>query len=134
VTLDAIPEKTFEGKVTEVSTIFTEASFDRPVKVLQIKAKLESLDLKRMRPGMVTRLELIVDRLRNVLAVPLSVIEVENGQSFVKVKKGDKTERRLVQLGKNNGIVAVVTSGLIEGEQVAGKPADTSTGAKGTGS
>ncbi len=133
VTLDAIPEKTFEGKVTEVSTIFTEASFDRPVKVLQIKAKLESLDLKRMRPGMVTRLELIVDRMRNVLAVPLSVIEVENGQSFVKVKKGDTTERRLVQLGKNNGIVAVVTSGLTEGEQVAGKPAEASGGQKASG-
>lgn len=133
VTLDAIPERTFEGKVTEVSTIFTEASFDRPVKVLQIKAKLESLDLKRMRPGMAARLELIVDRLRNVLAVPLSVIEVENGQSFVKVKKGDQTERRLVQLGKNNGIVAVVNSGLTEGEQVAGKPAETSAGPKATG-
>ncbi len=133
VTLDAIPEKTFEGKVTEVSTIFTEASFDRPVKVLQIKAKLESVDLKRMRPGMVARLELIVDRLRNVLAVPLSVIEVENGQSFVKVKRGDKTERRPVQLGKNNGIVAVVNSGLTEGEQVAGKPAGTSAGPKSPG-
>jgi len=133
VTLDAIPEKTFDGKVTEVSTIFTEASFDRPVKVLQIKAKLESLDLKRMRPGMVARLELIVDRLRNVLAIPLSVIEVEDGKSFVKVKKGDKTERRMVQLGKNNGIVAVVASGLAEGEQVAGKPAETSAAPKSTG-
>jgi len=128
VTLDAIPEKTFEGSVTEMSTIFTEASFDRPVKVLQIKAKLGSLDLKRMRPGMVARLELIADRLRNVLAVPLSVIEVENGKSFVTVKKGDKVERRLVQLGKNNGIVAVVTSGVAEGEQVAGKPVDSAAG------
>jgi len=94
---------------------------------------LESLDLKRMRPGMVARLELIVDRLRNVLAIPLSVIEVEDGKSFVKVKKGDKTERRMVQLGKNNGIVAVVASGLAEGEQVAGKPAETSAAPKSTG-
>lgn len=66
-----------------------------------------------------------------MLAVPLSVIEVENGRSFVKVKKADKTERRMVQLGKNNGIVAVVTSGLSEGEQVAGKPADSPASAKG---
>ncbi|RPI22400.1 MAG: HlyD family efflux transporter periplasmic adaptor subunit, partial [Acidobacteria bacterium] len=125
--LDAIPDRTFEGEISEVSTIFTEASFDRPIKVLQIKAKLDGLDLKRMRPGMVTRLEIIVDRVRNVLAVPLSVIEVEGGRSFVRVKKGDQVERRAVQLGKNNGIVAVVSSGLAEGEQVAGKRPEAET-------
>jgi HlyD family secretion protein len=125
VTLDAIPDKTFQGAITQVSSIFTEASADRPVKVLQIRVNLNDLDLKRMRPGMVTRLEVIIDRFEHVIAVPLSVIELEGGNAYVWVKRGDKAERRAIELGKNNGIVAVVTSGLADGEQVAGRPMES---------
>jgi HlyD family secretion protein len=125
VTLDAIPDRTFQGEITRVSEIFTEASADRPIKVLRISVRLHNLDVKRMRPGMVARLEVIVDRFEDVVAVPLAVIEVEDGKSYVWVKRGDKTERRPVELGKDNGIVAVVSSGLTEGEQVAGRPVET---------
>ena len=70
VTLDAIPDKTFTGQVTHVSDIFTVASSERPVKVLQLRIRLDTLDLKRMRPGMAVRAEIIVDRFKDVLAVP----------------------------------------------------------------
>lgn len=129
VTLDAIPDRVFHGKVSFTSNVFNQASPDRPVKVLKMKVDLEEKDLGRMRPGMVARLEVITDRFTDVLAVPLSVVEIEDGKSFVWVKSGEKIERRAVELGKNNGLVAVVTAGLSEGDQVAGRPAEAAVAA-----
>jgi HlyD family secretion protein len=124
VALDAIPDRTFHGSVSSIRNVFNQASPDRPVKVLQLKVDLKERDLSRMRPGMVARLDIVIDRFSDVLAVPLSVVELEDGKSFVWVKAGDEAERRPVELGKNNGLVAVVTAGLSEGDQVAGRPAD----------
>ncbi len=70
---------------------------------------------------MVARLQVMVDRFQDVLAVPLSVIQMENRRSFVWVKGEDGPEKREVQIAKDNGIVAVVEAGLSEGEQVASK-------------
>ena len=122
VTLDAIPDKTFSGRITNVSNIFSQASAERPVKVLQVKIAVENLDVRRVRPGMAARFQVTIDRFSDVLAVPLSVIALDNGKSYVWVKKKDGAEKRQVRLGKNNGIVAVIDSGLSEGEQVAGRP------------
>lgn len=122
ITFDAIPEKTFQGRISETSTIFKQASYDRPVKVFEIKIKLENIDPVRMRPGMVARLQIIVDSFDNVVAVPLSVIHVENGNSYVWLKAGDRTTKRPVKVGKNNGLVGIIESGLREGDSVAGRP------------
>jgi RND family efflux transporter MFP subunit len=122
VTLDAIPEQTFTGKIVRTSSIFKQASFDRPVKVFEIEIKMDRIDMRRMRPGMATRLHVVAEKFKNVLALPLSVIHLENGKSFVWIKENGKPMRRQVTLGKNNGIVAIVESGLADGSQVSSRP------------
>lgn len=122
VTLDAIPERTFTGKVVEVGTMFRRASFDLPVKVLDIQVQIDQLDPKRMRPGMVAKLQVVLDRFEDVLAVPLSVVHVEEGKSFVWIKEGSKAVKKEITVGENNGIVAVIENGLEEDQEVASKP------------
>lgn len=122
ITFDAIPQKTFSGKIIETSTIFKQASYDRPIKVLELKIALAEIDSYRMRPGMVARLQIIADSFNNVVAVPLSVIHVENGNSYVWVKEKDQSVKRRVKVGKDNGLVAIIESGLREGESVASRP------------
>lgn len=121
VTLDAIPEKVFTGVITQVADTFIRPSFDRPVKVLEFSVTLAETDPKRMRPGMAARMSVEVDTFRNVLAVPLAAIHEENGQPFVWVNQGQKAVRRSIRVGRNNGLVAIVETGLREGERVAGR-------------
>ena len=40
-----------------------------------------------MRPGMAVRIEVVVDHFKDVLTLPLSVIQTDNGESFVWVKQ-----------------------------------------------
>ncbi|MFZ0428435.1 MAG: efflux RND transporter periplasmic adaptor subunit [Acidobacteriota bacterium] len=122
VTLDAVPDHTYQGHIKEIGTIFRRASFDKPLKVLDVKVALDEPDPQVMRPGMVAKLEIISHEFKDVLAVPLSAVKVEEGQSYVWVRKGEKTEKRAVQLGEDNGLVAVVKQGLDAGEEVAARP------------
>ena len=122
VDLDAIPDRTFKGRVASVATLFSPASFDRPMKVLDLTVELENVDQERMRPGMATRIRIVVNHFQDVLTLPLSVIQTENGESFVWVKQGGGPVRRPIKLGRDNGVVAVVKEGLSEGEEVANVP------------
>jgi HlyD family secretion protein len=119
VTVDALPDRIFHGKLASIGTIFRRASFDRPIKVLDVAVEFQDERLNVLRPGMVAKLEIIESRFNDVLAVPLSAIQVEGGQPFLWVRKAEKIEKRPVNLGKNNGIVGVVLDGLNEGEEFA---------------
>ncbi|MGH9339508.1 MAG: efflux RND transporter periplasmic adaptor subunit [Acidobacteriota bacterium] len=122
VTLDALPEQTFNGQVVRIDTMFKKASQERPIKVLEIKVQLDRLDPRRMRPDMVARLQVVIDDFRDVIAVPLSVIEVDENGTSVWVNENGRPVRRAIRVGKDNGIVAIVESGLEVGEQVASRP------------
>ncbi len=122
INLDAIPEKTFGGHIIRTGTIFRQPSPTRPIKVLDIEVSFKDIDLQRMRPEMVARLKIDVDEFQDVLAVPLAAVEVVGGESFVWVQGEAGTPvRRTVQLGRDNGILAVVESGLEEGESIRGR-------------
>ncbi len=116
--IDAIPDKTFSGKIVELSNIFRQPSMERPVKVLDIVVALDEIDPRRMRPEMICRLQVVIDRFDDVLAIPLSVIGVDEEGSYVMVKSGDGARKQRIRLGRDNGVVAVVESGLHEGDQV----------------
>ena len=122
VDLDAIPDRTFKGRVASVATLFSPASFDRPMKVLDLTVELERVDQERMRPGMATRIRIVVNHFQDVLTLPLSVIQTENGESFVWVNQEGGPVKRSIKLGRGNGVVAVVKEGLTEGEEVANVP------------
>jgi HlyD family secretion protein len=125
IAFDALPDKTFTGTLRRISSMFRKASRDQPVKVLEVEVELDALDKEAMRPGMVARLEVVVNRFSDVLAVPLSTIRVKDGRSFVWVKGQDGPEERMVEVGRNNGLLAVIESGLREGEEIADRAMET---------
>jgi HlyD family secretion protein len=122
VTLDALPDRNFKGRIREIGSIFQRASYDRPVKILDVVIELETLERRVMRPGMVAKLEIIIDRFEDVIAVPLSAIKVEGRYSYVWVRSLNGPEKRRIEVGQDNGLVAIIRSGLVEGEEVAGRP------------
>lgn len=124
VTLDALQERSFSGRVVEIGTIFNQVSPTQTAKVLPIIVELDKVDTERMRPGMAARLEVAIERFEDVIAVPLAVIQTdEEGGSYVWVRgDGSRAVKRSVKVGKDNGIVAIIEEGLQEGDQVAERP------------
>ncbi len=122
VSLDALPDQVLDGTVTQIDTIFKPASFDRPVKMLQFTVELDDLNKQTMLPGMVAKLQVLTDRFEDVLAIPLALVHVEDGQSFVWVQTEGGPVKRSIGVGKDNGVVAIVENGLDEGDQVVNLP------------
>lgn len=122
VTLDAMSEDEFQGRVVEIGSIFRKTSPRKSTRVLDVTIELDAPDPESMRPGMAARLQIAVESFPAALAVPLSVIQVDGDRSYVWVKSEDGPVKTEVTLGKENGIVAVVESGLREGAEVASRP------------
>lgn len=122
ITFDATPERSYRGTVRELANVFRTASVDRPVKVLDVVVSLESSDVSGLRPGMAARLQLITARFNQVLALPLTAIQIVNGEAGVWVRSGGKVERRPVVVGEDNGMLAVIEQGLEAGVEVAARP------------
>jgi multidrug resistance efflux pump len=122
VTIDAIPDEKYTGKVIDIGAMFRRASDDRPVKILEVTVRLDKLDSRRMRPGMAARFQIITDRFEESFGIPLSVVEVEDEGYFVWVKGPEGPEKRRIEVASDNGSLVVVSSGLDENEEVAHRP------------
>ncbi len=124
VVIDAVQGKTFNGKVTAISAILKQAAYDRPQKVAEAWVEFQGPDMKLVRPGMSTRAQIQVGSYPKAIVIPLSSIQERDGRSFVQVWQPEKKEYewREIQLLTNDGLSAVISSGLETNEQIRAKP------------
>lgn len=74
----------------------------------------------RVRPGMTAQVKIVVEEVKDVVAVGLPGVFVEEGQSVVYVKNGGETfERREVEIGISDNQVVEIKSGLEVGDELA---------------
>jgi len=135
VTLDAHPEGTYDGVIKKVAELATTHREDSEIKEFEIVVALPAPD-EKVRPGMTTRVSIPVDKLDDVLSVPIEAV-AERGVKSIVFKKTDAGPVPVdVELGKRNDARVVVASGLAVGDVVylgdPTAPADGG-GAKGTG-
>jgi hypothetical protein len=117
ILLDPFPEKPFTGALAAISPL-TEQSFEfPPTRSFRAYGSLGAND-NRLRPGMNGRMDITVDRLRDVVSVPAKAVFAHDGRPVVLVsgKQGLKSVRVEV-LARNPDEVAI--SGIEAGTQVA---------------
>jgi HlyD family secretion protein len=124
LTVDSLQGKSFVGKVVNVGTILKQATFDRPQKVNDIYVEFNNLDKKLLRPGMSLKSQIRVGQYPQAIVIPLSSIQERDGRSFVQVwqPKTKMFEWREIQLQTNDGMTAVVESGLNADEKIRARP------------
>jgi HlyD family secretion protein len=124
ITVDSVQGKSFVGKVVNVGTILKQATFDRPQKVNDIYVEFNNLDTKLLRPGMSLKAQVRVGQYPQVVVIPLASIQERDGRSFVQVwqPKTKAFEWREIQLQTNDGMTAVVESGLNANEKIRARP------------
>jgi multidrug efflux pump subunit AcrA (membrane-fusion protein) len=124
ITVDAVRGQTFSGKIVSIGTILKQASFDRPQKICDAYVELEGADMKQLRPGMSLKAQVLVGQYSKIVAIPLSSIQERDGRSFVQVWQPEKKafSWREIELKTNDGVTAVVASGLNANEKIRIKP------------
>jgi membrane fusion protein (multidrug efflux system) len=116
--VDALPGKTFIGKVDRVAPVVDSGSG-----TFRVICAFEGGGV--LQPGMFGRVKIDYDQRADALVVPRVALLEDEGDPAVFVIRGDKSARAPVKLGYLDGEWAEVRSGLKEGDQVvtAGKTA-----------
>jgi multidrug efflux pump subunit AcrA (membrane-fusion protein) len=138
VSVDAIPNKTFTGKVSFISP-FGAADTSNVIK-FNVTILLEPTDVD-LKGGLTATADIGISTVENALIVPLSAVTTTGTSSTVTVAAGDKgkTEKRQVMLGIQNQQYVQILKGLTESDQViiidkaSGAPVSTTMGHPGGG-
>ena len=113
VRLEAYPRVELSGRILDISTLAQE--FQGNVKVFPAVIRLDEAD-PRARPGMTASTDIVVERLDDVVQVPLAAVGVIDGQTYVRLHLSHQTVE--VTLGLWNESMAQVLAGLDVGEEV----------------
>ena len=116
VKIDAFPTRTYNGVVHQVAVVPT-TSYYTSVKtyecVVRILERVENL-----KPGMTAVADIHVDRLRDILSIPVQAVVQVNKDSWCYVHSDEGIERRLLKLGRSNDKFVHVLEGLSAGNRV----------------
>ncbi|MGN0867515.1 MAG: efflux RND transporter periplasmic adaptor subunit [Oligosphaeraceae bacterium] len=125
ITLDALPGKTFSGKLSSKGILpSAEDEWLNPdTKVYTVKIDFDESG-SHLRPGMTATVEILIRRLEDVLFVPIQAVQTDGeGRHRCILASG---ESRLVSLGERNRSFVEVRQGLEAGEQILMCPPEAS--------
>ncbi|GAA6185345.1 efflux RND transporter periplasmic adaptor subunit [Aliiglaciecola sp. NS0011-25] len=119
VSLDAFPERTFDGKVASVSGYPRSIERGNPVTYYELVVELTQQDISLMQPGRKLKASILVQPAKPSLLVPLQAIHHQQGRNFVYLKTSQGFEQRQITTKQKNLYFVEVESGLVAGDEIA---------------
>lgn len=114
VTLDAFPDKIYHGYVTKKSTLARRKESGSKINVFDVEVAIKDNDGK-LKPGMSASARIIINRLPDVISVPLEAVFEKEGETVVYLKSKKKVQ---VQVGQKNDMSIQILDGLEGGEEI----------------
>jgi len=130
LTLDALPDKTFTGKVSAVNT---GGSVSSGVTTYPTTITFDT-SVDTIYPNMAVNATIITDVENNVILVPSGAVQTVNGESSVRVLKDGQVASVPVEVGSSNDSQTEIVSGISAGETVVTGQTNTTSGASGASS
>jgi HlyD family secretion protein len=114
VTADALPGRTFAGKVTRIAP---ESTVTQNVTQFNVIVTIENPD-RLLRLGMSADGEFIVAERRNVLLVPAQAVRGSDAR-IVQLVQGETLTPVVVETGLTDGRQVEIVKGLVEGQTIS---------------
>jgi len=119
ITIDALPDATFKGKVASINPVPTQAG---GIVLYKVKIGFDVPDGSRLRVGMSASVDIITAKRSDVLLVPSRAIgKNSQGEPIAKVMINEQIQERPVTIGISDGLDTEIIDGLDEGELVMRK-------------
>lgn len=114
ITFDAIPDKTFTGKVVSIDKVGVVASgvTNYPT-VIQLDSSSPNI-----LPNMAAAASIITQTKDDVLLVPASAIQTQQGQSYVQVLRNGSPQQVPVEIGLTSDTQSEIVTGVTVGTEV----------------
>jgi len=120
VHLDAIPDRQFTGRIEDISALATEdfsAGWPIP-RDFDVRIILDDSD-PRLKPGMTAQVTVIVDRVRDAVAIPVQASFQKEGETLAYIWSGSKFRPQPIEISRRSGDRVLVAKGLQPGDRIA---------------
>jgi HlyD family secretion protein len=118
-TVEAIPGLVLKGRVKKIGAVPESQSwFNAAIKNYTVYIEIYSDNIKPLKPGMSTTVEIVTDELNDVYYVPIQAVVTRGAERYVYVVKRGRKALREVETGKYNNDFIEIHSGLEAGEEV----------------
>ena len=121
IELDAYPGLTFEGRVDTVAPLAVPSSMTAKVRTFMMVVSISGTHPNLM-PDLSAAVDVVVERLDNVLTLPRESVVFEPGGAWVRLQRGRSFERQAIGVATANGEAVVIGSGVADGAVVARRP------------
>ena len=122
ITVAAFPDKTFTGKVMKKAPLAAQQWFlSQDLKVYETEVNIDGTH-DFIKTGMSAKVEIIIDKLQDVLIVPIQAVITKEGKKVCYCLEKNRPQKREVETGSFNNDFVEIKSGLVEGEKVMLNP------------
>lgn len=108
ITLDAFPDKVYDGVVITKSTLARKKETGSKINVFDVEVQITNND-GELKPGMSASSKIIVQKLPDVVSVPLEAVFEKEGKTVVYL---ENKKERVIKVGKKNDMFIEVVEGL----------------------
>ncbi|MDR2469124.1 MAG: HlyD family secretion protein [Tannerella sp.] len=115
---DAFSDSLFTGTVDVVANLAVNKEGSSKQKVFPVEILIDGTS-SNLLPGLTVSCRIIIDKIDNVLYVPLEAVHQQGDKYYVYKQKGSGFERVEIERGMINSDYAIITSGLEEKDKVA---------------
>ena len=115
---DAFSESMFTGIVKEVANLAVNKEGSTKIKVFPVSIYLNETH-KDLLPGLTVSCRIIMDKIEDVLYIPIDAIHTEGGANYVFKKSGSGFKKIEVETGRSNSDYTIIINGLDEGDEIA---------------
>lgn len=128
ITVDAFQDQRLSGEVAKVGVLPDSQNrwMSPDLKVYLTTVRIDGTNTW-LKPGMTAKVEIMVDRLAEVVFVPVQAVTPLEGKQVCHVVSGGSARPREVEIGQFNDEFIEIKKGLIEGERVLLRPPETAT-------
>lgn len=115
---DAFSDSIFTGTVSTIANLAVNKDDKSKIKVFPVEILINETN-ENLLPGLTVSCRIILDKIDDVIYIPLVAVFSEGDKSYVYVKSGSSYNKTEVETGESNTDYIIIRDGLKENDQVA---------------
>lgn len=125
IRIDAKAGTTFHGEVAMVSTVpssgnWPNVNLKEYITFIKLTDDIEKIS--ELKPGLTAEVEILIDRLNDVLQAPVQSFVERGGRHFAWMTVDHKLVRKEVKIGRSNDQMTEIVDGLAQGDMLVQTP------------
>ncbi|NJK86350.1 MAG: HlyD family efflux transporter periplasmic adaptor subunit [Bacteroidales bacterium] len=118
IKLDAFSDTAFTGKVNFIASLAKYKKNDSKVKIFPVEVLVEGTS-KKLIPGMSVSCKIKVDKVTDILYIPIEALMKDETKEYVYLKKNNAFTKQEIVTGLANNDYIIVEKGLDNKDEVA---------------